>query len=165
MATLHCLNPYREESSAHKKVEQQQYRTSLKQLFVQHKCTVMFKMNKKLFIMPPAGLPNKGLRKKALCLFTKKTFLKGVHPASCWETLGTAALSLNIWCLLVFFFHYWIVSMKCHSSQKIAKLSCFLLFPDLVPPFFKVSSNFLRSTKFSSSHTHPRYSECGHTVL
>ena len=45
MAALHCVNPFREESPAQRKVEQQQYRTSLNQLFVQHKCTVLFKMN------------------------------------------------------------------------------------------------------------------------
>ena len=45
-----------------------------------------FKINKKKkknFIMPPAGLPNKGLREKALWLLDRKNFLRGVHPASC----------------------------------------------------------------------------------
>ena len=66
VAALHCVNPYREESPVQRKVEQQQYRTSLNQLFVQLKCTVLFEKEGKLLIMPPAGLPNKGLREKAL---------------------------------------------------------------------------------------------------
>ena len=38
------------------------------------------------FIMPPAGLPNYGLRKKfnvKYLLSTRNNFLRGVHPASC----------------------------------------------------------------------------------
>ena len=37
--------------------------------------------------MPSAGLPNKGLREKALWLLDRKNFLRGVHPASCLEQL------------------------------------------------------------------------------
>ena len=41
-------------------------------------------------IMPPAGLPNKGLRRKKSMsnrLFTKENFLRGVHPARCRRQL------------------------------------------------------------------------------
>ena len=37
----------------------------------------------KLFIMPPAGLPNKGLREKALWLLKRKNFLRSVDSSSC----------------------------------------------------------------------------------
>ena len=46
--------------AAQRKVEQQQYSTSLNQLFVQHKCTVLFKMNKNYLSCPRQVYPIKG---------------------------------------------------------------------------------------------------------
>ena len=57
---LHCVNPFREKSPAQRKVEQQQYRTSLNQLFVQHKCTVLFKINDNYLSYPWQVYPIKG---------------------------------------------------------------------------------------------------------
>ena len=63
-------------------------------------------------IMPPAGLSNKGLRKKALCnigFFPGRTasdvlILRGAE--SKWLNLDASAVSFNIWCLLVCL-HVW----------------------------------------------------------
>ena len=63
---------------AQREVEQRQFRMSSNQLFVQHKCTVMFKRNDNFLSR---------VNRKALWLFNRKNFLRGVHPVSCWEQL------------------------------------------------------------------------------
>ena len=60
VVALHCLNPCRELSPAQREVEQQQYRTSLNQLFVQHKCTVMLKIFFNFLSCPQQVYPIKG---------------------------------------------------------------------------------------------------------
>ena len=52
VAASNCLNPCIELSPAQRKEEQQQYITSLNQLFVQHKGTVMVKMNETYLSCP-----------------------------------------------------------------------------------------------------------------
>ena len=60
VAALQCLNPLREESPVQRKGEKQPYRTSLNQLFVQHKCTVLFKINDNYLSCPWQVYPIKG---------------------------------------------------------------------------------------------------------
>ena len=63
-----------------------------------------------------------------------------------WLSLDTAGGRFNIWSLLVclHFLNYF------HNTWQMAKLySYFVWFPDLVPPFWKVVSQFLRSLNFS----------------
>ena len=82
MVALHCLNPHRV-----KPTTEGSGATAVQNKFESAVCTAQVyshvQKESKLFIMPPAGLPNEGLIEKALWLFNRKNFLRGVLPASC----------------------------------------------------------------------------------
>ena len=82
MVALHCLNPCRV-----KPTTEGSGATAVQNKFESAVCSAQVyshvQKESKLFIMPPAGLPNQGLIEKALCLFDRKNLLRGVLPARC----------------------------------------------------------------------------------
>ena len=96
------------------------------------------------------GCPIHGLEN---CLFSRKNFPRGVHPVSCWEQLRDSCYCCSEFKYLVFvslFTFVWcsLCNFIIHKKWKNF-IFTFLWFPDLVPPFLKASSYFLRSINFS----------------